>query len=613
MADNIEIHPLGVDVGGYKAGTIMATVQNADLSHSTRVVIDGVYSSSDPLTVETVNDGYESAANSTPTAGVSLAGGATWSGASDSPLNYGGVRIIVYSDQNSAANGLKVYCSNDGVNFLLDDQYTILAGGVKTFAATVAPYIKVTYTNGTTPATVRVCTLFLKHMSVVSSHRIQDNLNDDDDGALTVSVLKLKTAQNTYVSGTATSAGNFKTSIEEIESGVIMPVTRADDFYNDAFQWQRTSQKNKRFDFDFNLGKNPFLWDEVGNGTATFDANSRDVVLAIGGTASTDSEAMIQHYYNIYTPLYSQAIGITGTINNGAKSGTCRAFLRSTVTGTTTEEYVAVPVGMADFSKSAIFVMDFQSLRVGRIRFGLDQSGIFMPVGQITNDNERATGYWQTANLPIQWRIYNTATNTITEMCYGDDKNGIGFQFVSALDATQTIRAICAGVASEGGGNLLDLEGFQFIAPPVTAPIVAAKTVSTALIPLLSIRVAATLYSLENRGLVIPTGLTIQTSNPIEYAVIYRPVLTGASWVAVGTDSGVEYDITAGSFTGGYQIDADFISSGQNQVALVRNILGKEIMSLGSAGVPDILTIAAIRTSTTDASVRSKLKWKEIR
>jgi hypothetical protein len=45
-------------------------------------------------------------------------------------------------------------------------------------------------------------------------------LKDDSDARLNITVPKLKTAANTYVSQTATSAGNAKVSIEELETGI---------------------------------------------------------------------------------------------------------------------------------------------------------------------------------------------------------------------------------------------------------------------------------------------------------------------------------------------------------------------------------------------------------
>lgn len=53
-----------------------------------------------------------------------------------------------------------------------------------------------------------------------SFHRIDSTLKDDSDARLNITVPKLKTAANTYVSQTATTAGNAKVSLEELESDV---------------------------------------------------------------------------------------------------------------------------------------------------------------------------------------------------------------------------------------------------------------------------------------------------------------------------------------------------------------------------------------------------------
>jgi hypothetical protein len=168
--------------------------------------------------------------------------------------------------------------------------------------------------------------------------------------------------------------------------------------------------------------------------------------------------------------------------------------------------------------------------------------------------------------------------------------------------------AYCETVKSQGGQPLFDMPGFTFSTPPL-----AAKTVSTTLIPLLSIKVADTLNSIVNRVVVIPTSYELSTDNPIDYVILYRPVLTNASWVAANaTYSGVEYDITASAVTGGIQVDGGILASGNNQRIGRDAVLGRTIMSLGNTATSDILTLAAIRSGSSNASVKSVLKWKEI-
>jgi hypothetical protein len=253
--------------------------------------------------------------------------------------------------------------------------------------------------------------------------------------------------------------------------------------------------------------------------------------------------------------------------------------------------------------------IDFQSLKVGRIRFALVRNGSPVPLHEIYNDNIRATGYWQTPTLPIFWRIYNDATYTYAEMGYGDTSNAIGLRYRLAANASATMRAICATVKSEGGLDLRSLPGLQRSADTGTG----AKTVSTTLIPIMSIRPSATFNSLTNRGLYVPDGFTVTGDNPIRYVILYRPTLIGANFASVGATSGMDVDTAATVVSGGTVIFSDFLATGRNSLTQVSGLLGKTILSLRRTGTSDILTIAAIRTSTSDSSVRAAIQWKEIR
>lgn len=150
-----------------------------------------------------------------------LGAGATFTGEAVLTNGFGIVYISVYSDQASATNGLVVEQSIDGTNWDFDDTYTIPADTGKTFSVQPAGrYIRVKYTNGGTEQTEFRLMTTMKQNGLDSSHRIQDDLLDDDDGRLRLSVLKLRTSKNSYVSGAATNSGNFKVSLEEFESGV---------------------------------------------------------------------------------------------------------------------------------------------------------------------------------------------------------------------------------------------------------------------------------------------------------------------------------------------------------------------------------------------------------
>lgn len=449
-------------------------------------------------------------------------------------------------------------------------------------------------------------------------------------------------------------------------------LTKYSDSSNlDAFGNLRSSSDGNRFDLEFLYSnKIDSSVDHVltGGATSVFNSASRDITLAINNTTTGTDGALYSHYDIPYTPGNSQKIDITGTLNLGnIGGGTGYVFLRSTVTGTTTDQSIdstqwsGASTASLDFSKSQIFSIDFQSLKVGRIRFNLVRGGIPILAYQITNDNLRSTGYWQNPTLPIFWRIYNDATYTYMEMGYGDQYNAVGFRYRITKNASATMQAICATVKSEGASRINDMDGVHRSADNGTTSI----TVGTTLIPILSIRPRALYKGLTNRISSIIEDYNIACDNPVRIVVLYRPTLTGAAWVpcgnpfavgalivgewyqivtvgttnytligaasnavgvsfkatGVGTGSGtvviesssMEYDTTSTAVSGGILIDSEYLSTSRNSGTSGSNVLSKTILSLGRSGTSDILTLAAIRTTITSSITLGSLDWLEIR
>jgi len=433
-----------------------------------------------------------------------------------------------------------------------------------------------------------------------------------------ITLQEFTASSGTYTAGTimatrqnADDSHSQRVVVDSASSPV--PTTRADDFYNDAFQRLRTSNPDPRFDINFKYDKQPLIFDEItaGAGTATHDADARDVVLAVGDDVHASRAALCHRWANVYTQGTSQFVIITGTLNPAnLAGGTVEIFLRSSVTGTVTEVTEAV-TGMADFRYSQIFVMDFQSLDVGRIRYGLDMDGLLVKGGEILNDNRRETAYWQNPNQPICYDAYNTATESITEFRYGDEANAIGFRFRAPVSASHYARAICATVKSEGGGGLLDLDGFPFAAGNAAA----LKTVQTTLIPLLAIQNKTTFNSLPSRGIVIPQAYSFATDQPLYYEIRVNPTLTNASFASVSNDSIMNFDVAATAVTGGRVISSGYIGTGgQRAGGTEKGITSKIPLSVNYAGTTgDILAICVVRSGNQNASAGVTIEWREIR
>lgn len=147
---------------------------------------------------------------------------AVFTGTATEILDFSSITLLVYANVASATNGFVVQFSPDASDWHDGEAYTIGADTTKFFTPPVqARYYRVVYTNGGSDQTTFHIHSVLKHTPIKwSSHNANDNLNDQDDGQLVIAVPKLRTAQNTYISQSATSSGNAKVSIEELESGI---------------------------------------------------------------------------------------------------------------------------------------------------------------------------------------------------------------------------------------------------------------------------------------------------------------------------------------------------------------------------------------------------------
>ena len=404
--------------------------------------------------------------------------------------------------------------------------------------------------------------------------------------------------------------------LEGITNTVV--VSRADDFYNDAFQRLRVSDTDQRFDGDFSYDLSPLLFDRIGSGgTVTHDTNSRDVVIALAAATNGLSDGLRQHYANPYTKGNSQFIAVTGVINGGnVAGGRAEVFLRSSITGSVVEQVIEQALWVSNttgrnWQYSHIFLMDFQSLKVGRIRFGLDIGGLAYKIAEITNDNLRAAGYWQLAEQPAYWRQYNTATYTYTEMGYGDEANAIGLRYRVPVTGSQSMRAICATVKSEGGGDLHDIAGAKFSASNG----VITRTVTNAYLPVLSIQLKSTFNTFVNKGIVFPDGFSITNDNAIYYEIRVNPTLTGGAFASVSADSLCNVNVTATAVTGGRVVFADYAAPAAAGVkkSSKTGILDKIPLSVSALGVGDILSICCIRNATANSATQCALNWTEVR
>ena len=199
------------------------------------------------------------------------------------------------------------------------------------------------------------------------------------------------------------------------------------------------------------------------------------------------------------------------------------------------------------------------------------------------------------------------------EMGYGNESNAIGLRYKIAANASALMRAICCTAKSEGGPAIYDMPGL----PRTVSNEETAVTASTTIVPILSIRPKTTFQSLENLVLTVPTSWQIQTDQPIRVVLLHNNTLTGASWADVdAVNSSIEYDVSATALTGGQKVDEVYVptaGSGNNTRGATVGPLGKTILWDRQGSETGILTVAAVRTTNTDAEVLATMKWEELR
>jgi hypothetical protein len=191
-----------------------------------------------------------------------------------------------------------------------------------------------------------------------------------------------------------------------------------------------------------------------------------------------------------------------------------------------------------DPTKTQLFWSDYEWLGVGRVRVGFINEGGFVTAHQFYNSNLKDSVYLSNPNLPVRCDIRNYSSTT-------------------GVDCMQQI---CATVFSEGGYSEAGVDfgakttGFRSIDVQASLPVMA-------------IRLKTGYYGQPNRSVVRLGSLEFFSSaQPCSYDIARLPSgasLIGGSWVSVGDDSVVEYNVNATGFSlsGANIIDVGFVQS----------------------------------------------------
>lgn len=328
----------------------------------------------------------------------------------------------------------------------------------------------------------------------------------------------------------------------------------------DAFGRLRISQPHTIFESKFTYGNEEKLFNTTvaSGGTATFLPSEASWNLTT--TSASGSRVLRESYYDFpYHPGKSQLILMSGVM--GPKISNCTKRIgyyddddglffaqvgnagmavveRSSTTGTAVDTVIYQSNWnidkldgrgdsrlTLDETKSQIFIIDFQWLGVGTVRYGVEIDGELIYVHESNHANlSLSKVYMKTACLPIRYEIVNTAASSIG-----------------------TLKQICSAVSSEGG---FDEEGNAYGIGNTTG--IAITT--GAWTPILSIKVNPTLNSIPFRGRILLKSVQLLTSGTNAAAVMLienAATMTTPVWNAIVSPSVVSYDVATTAYTGG--------------------------------------------------------------
>jgi hypothetical protein len=237
-----------------------------------------------------------------------------------------------------------------------------------------------------------------------------------------------------------------------------------------------------------------------------------------------------------------------------------------------------------DMSKAQIFWIDMEWLGVGSVRTGFVINGQFILCHIFHHANTIYNVYMTTATLPIRYEIENTA----------------------GTSGSSTMKQICSTVMSEGGFS----------------PRTESRAASTALSglamsdsvikPLVSIRLKAD----RQDAVAVPTYIDMYglQNAPFRWVLLQDTTISTGSWTSTGSESNVEYNVTAtNTVSGRILLEGTIIGAakgGANTIFL-DNMNHSLQLKRDIDGTPETFTLAMISTTPSDSAIGT-IAWQEL-
>jgi hypothetical protein len=410
-----------------------------------------------------------------------------------------------------------------------------------------------------------------------------------------------------------------------------LPVTAITNIYNstgnidttrDAFGKARVVEPHTIFDSSFIYSDDSRNWNSntVNGGSSSFVANQSHIAMTVTGTSGSkvirETKKAFKYQpgkslltmssfqmapinaYGANTEL-RQRVGYFDA-NNGtyleANGNTLVFVMRSNKTNTVEE--VRIPQAQWNVDKldgagksnltinianSQIFWTDTEWLGVGSVRAGFVIDGQFI-VSHIFHHANRGTGvYMKSATLPLRLEIENLSTTGVSA----------------------TLKHICNSVISEGGYTP------SAASRAVATELTGVNLSQTSFTPLIAIRLKA---GFEN-AVVLPSLVTawgLQNS-PFIYRLSMNENVANGTWTSAGSESAVEYNVTATDMSGGDVLMQGLFGGGTIGSHLVLNLTEHNSsyqLRRRLDGTRETMVISVLSTTNNDDAVAT-LTWQE--
>lgn len=249
----------------------------------------------------------------------------------------------------------------------------------------------------------------------------------------------------------------------------------------DAFGRLRVSEPFTLFNSKLLHDNRPRDWDEAltgAGGSATHSAPKARVSMAVSNVTTGSVTRQSFNRFN-YQSGKSQVAFFTGNVKGLVAdivkriglfddddglffefTDAAKIITRTSTTGSPVDTAVAQaswnldvldgsgPSGFTiDWTKTQIWVIDFEWLGVGRIRFGLVLDGVIVHCHEVLNSNSLADVYMSTPNLPARYSISNAGSGvaaTLEQMCTTVMSEG-GVEEVGVVNAVDSGGALTLG------------------------------------------------------------------------------------------------------------------------------------------------------------------------